>query len=403
MSYVNPLNLLEPQYLMGLLAERQDFGLERPKYIGNKYFLRRNFPEQTVLWETVQRENRLAGVYSAKGKAIPGDDIGFGSAFAKLVWIKAAKYLDPDIVTKIKDPGMVAVYKEGGSAFTIQSIADRVAAKVRKYLTFIDDQLAAQEEYFATQAMQGELNWPPLGANGQPLSASVLAANPEWNKDEQIHITWPFVAKFKQDIKNLAGVPAITGATDRAGSGLWWNEANANPRHDLEVIADMMLELKGVDPENATLIMSRKVLSYMAELANIQRWVVGVNYEAVNAGMAADIFKLKEKIQTMFGYDIQLYDAKWTYLDGKDADGKDIVRSVRFLPEWRMLVVPKGEEFGVMAQAPHENQANDWVYGPSVWVYTDPRPPREREMGIDNICFPLLQQPEGVGVFKVMG
>ena len=73
-----------------------------------------------------------------------------------------------------------------------------------------------------------------------------------------------------------------------------------------------MLELKGVDPENATLIMSRKVLSYMAELANIQRWVVGVNYEAVNAGMAADIFKLKEKIQTMFGYDMQLYDAKWT-------------------------------------------------------------------------------------------
>lgn len=73
MSYVNPLNLLEPQYLMGLLAERQDFGLERPKYIGNKYFLRRNFPEQTVLWETIQRENRLAGVYSSKGKAVPGD------------------------------------------------------------------------------------------------------------------------------------------------------------------------------------------------------------------------------------------------------------------------------------------------------------------------------------------
>lgn len=395
----NPLNLLEPQYLMGLIAERQDFGLERPKYIGQKYFPRRNFPEQHVLWETIQRENRLAGIYSSKGKAVPGDDIGFGNAFAKLVWIKAAKYLDPDIVTKIKSPGMVAVYKEGGSAFVIQGIADRVAAKVREYMNFIDDQIAAQEEYFALQAMQGELNWPPLGNDGQPLGIVM----PEWNADEKLHITWPFVDEFTQDIKTLTGVPAIPGGTNRAGTGYWWNETDANPRKDLEVIADMMLELKGVDAENADLIMSRKVLSYMAELANIQRWITGVNYESVNAGMAADIFKVKEKIKTMFGYEINLYDAKWTYLDGVDSTGKEVVRSVRFLPSWRMLVVPRGEQFGVMAQAPHENQSGDWVYGPSIWVYTDPRPPREREMGMDNICFPLLQQPEGVGVFKVMG
>lgn len=400
---VDVLSLLEPRYLMGLIADRQDFGLERQKYIGGQYFPRKNFPEQTVLWETIQRENRLAGVYSSKGKAVPGDDIGWGQAFAKLMWIKAAKYLDPDIVSKIRAPGMVAVYKAGESAFPIVGMADRVAAKMREYLEFIDDQLAAQEEYFALSAMQGELIWPPVGADGQPLSDAIMALNPEWNKDEKLHITWPFVTEFKQDIKNLTGVAAIPGGTARAGAGYWWNEANADPRHDLEVIADMMLELKSVDAENADLVMSRKVLSYMAEIANIQRWLVGVNYEAVNAGMLADISKVKEKIKTQFGYEIKLYDAKWTYIEGKDATGKEIVKSVRFLPSWKMLVVPRGEKFGVMAQAPHENQTNDWVYGPSVWVYTDPRPPREREMGIENVCFPLMQQPEGVGVFKVMG
>lgn len=396
---VDVLNLLEPRYLMGLIADRQDFGLERQKYIGKSYFPRKNFPEQTVLWETIQRENRLAGIFSSKGKAIPGDDLGFGQAFAKLVWIKAAKYLDPDIVSKIKAPGMVAVYKAGESAFPIMGMADRVAAKVKEYLEFIDDQLAAQEEYFALQAMQGELNWPPLGEDGKPLGVVM----PEWNADEKLNIKWPFVEKFQQDISTLKGVPALAGQTDRAGTGYYWNNASANPRHDLEVIADMMLELKSVDAENADLIMSRKVLSYMAELANIQRWIVGVNYESVNAGMAADIAKVKEKIKTMFGYEIKLYDAKWTYLNGVDSTGKEIVKSVRFLPPWRMLVVPRGETFGVMAQAPHEDQNNNWVYGPNVWVYTDPRPPREREMGIENICFPLMQQPEGVGVFQVMG
>lgn len=403
MANIEVMNLLEPRYLMGLIADRQDFGLERQKYIGGQYFPVKNFPEQTVLWETIQKENRLAGIYSSKAKAVPGDDLGWGQAFAKLVWIKAAKYLDPDIVSKIKAPGMVAVYKAGESAFPIQGMAERVAAKIREYLEFIDDQMAAQKEYFALSAMQGELIWPPVGADGQPLSDTIKALNPEWNTDEKLYLRWPFVEKFRQDIKTLAGVPALEGQTDRAGTGLWWNEANANPRHDLEVIADMMLELKSVDAENADLIMSRKVLSYMAELANIQRWVVGVNYEAVQAGMAADIAALKTKIKTMFGYEIKLYDAKWTYLAGKDADGKDIVKSVRFLPPWKMLVVPRGEKFGVMAQAPHEDQQNNWVYGDSVWVYTDPRPPREREMGAENVCFPLMQQPEGVGVFKVMG
>lgn len=397
---VNPLYLLEPMYLMGVIKERQDFGLERPKYIGRQYFKEQNVPEQTVLWESIRDTNRLGGVYSAKGKPVPGDELSFSSHFARLVWIKAAKVLDPQIVQAVRDPGMIALYKSGGPIpFAVESVADRVATKMKANAAYIDDQIQATKEYFCLQAMQGELVWPPLDASGNVIASPM----PEWNSEEKIYIKWSFTPEFKQSVANLVGVPAVPGAAARQGTNILWNKANADPRHDLEVIADLMLELKNVDAENAEIVMSRKVLSYMAELANIQRWITGVNYESVNAGMAADIVKVKEKIKTMFGYEIRLYDAKWTYTDGVDAQGKEVERSVRFLPAHKMLVVPKGENFGTLAQARHENQDGDWVFGDSVWVYTEPRAPRTREVEMDNVVFPLLQQPEGVGVFTVLG
>src|SRR3989337_565199 len=139
MAFESGMHMLDPQYLMGVLAERQDFGLERPKYIGSRFFPMQNVPEQTVLWETIRIENRLAGVYSSRGKAMPGDDIGFKTKFANLVWIKAAKTLDTDLVQKIRDPGMINIYKAGGPLpFAVQGIADRVTAKMNRYLAYID-------------------------------------------------------------------------------------------------------------------------------------------------------------------------------------------------------------------------------------------------------------------------
>lgn len=397
---INPMYLLEPMYLMGVIKERQDFGLERPKYIGKSYFPEQDVAEQTVVWESIRSTNRLAGVYSAKGKPVPGDELGFSSHFARLVWIKAAKVLDPQIVQAVRDPGMAALYASGGPIpFAVESVAERVAAKMKVNAAYIDDQIQATKEYFMLQAMQGELIWPPLDASGNVIATPM----PEWNAEERIYIKWGFTPEFKQSVDNLVGVPAMPGLANRTGTNKFWNKADADPRHDLEVINDLMLELKNVDADNAELIMSRKVLSYMAELANVQRWIVGVNYESVMAGMAADISKLKERIKTQFGYDIRLYDAKWTYTSGVDASGKEVEKSVRFLPANKMLVVPKGETLGTLAQARHENQDGNWVFGDVVWVYTEPRAPRTREVEMDNVVFPLLQQPEGIGVFTVLG
>jgi hypothetical protein len=170
----------------------------------------------------------------------------------------------------------------------------------------------------------------------------------------------------------------------------------------LEVIADMMLELKGVDAEGATLIMSRKALSHMAFLANIQRWITGTNYEQGPGVLGfADVERIKGTIQTMFGYNIRLYDAKWSYLDGLNPDGSEIIRSVRFLPANKMIVIPPGERIGTMAQAPHETQSGDYVWGKTVYVKRDDVEPYERQMGISNVIWPLLQDPEGIGVFTL--
>ena len=67
-ALTNVMNMMDPQFLMGVLEERQDFGAERSKYIGDRFLPAQDVPEQTVLWETVRRENRLAGVYSSKLK-----------------------------------------------------------------------------------------------------------------------------------------------------------------------------------------------------------------------------------------------------------------------------------------------------------------------------------------------
>jgi len=269
---------------------------------------------------------------------------------------------------------------------------------MREYLTFIDDQLAAQEEYMALQAMQGSYRWPPLGYDGAPVSTPM----PEWNADEKIEIDFPFHDKFVQNIWELDGVPASVGGVNRVGTQKRWTDSDADPRYDLEVIADMMLDEKGVDAEGATLIMSRKVLSYIGFLASVQRWITGVNYEQ-SAGVQdfADLERVKTWIKTAFGYNIKLYDAKWTYLDGTNADGSENIRSVRFLPANKMIVIPPGETVGVMAQAPHETQDGGFVHGKTVYVKRQDVEPYEREMGVSNVCWPLLTDPEGIGVFTL--
>jgi hypothetical protein len=225
---------------------------------------------------------------------------------------------------------------------------------------------------------------------------------PEWNADEKIDIDFPFYSNFVQDIVTLEGVPASPGLANRQGTQKTWLDADADPRYDLEVIADMMLEEKGVDAEGATLLMSRKAMSYIAFLASIQRWVTGTNYEqSGDVKNFADLGKVKTWVETNLGYKIQLYDAKWTYIDGVNADGSENIRSVRFIPANKMIVIPPGEKVGVMAQAPHETQGGKFVHGQTVYVQRQPVEPYEREMGISNVIWPLLTDPEGIGVFTL--
>lgn len=410
MAFESGMHMLDPQYLMGVLVERQDFGLERPKYIGSRFFPVQSVPEQTVLWETIRIENRLAGVYSSRGKAMPGDDIGFKTKFANLVWIKAAKTLDTDLVQKIRDPGMINIYKAGGPLpFAVQGIADRVTAKMNRYLAYIDDQMAAQKEYFAIKAMLGHLHWPPLGSDNLPIALPM----PEWNAGQEIDMRWPFTDDFQyhRDRVDANGDPAprtvadLTGVNGDAGAGFLWNHASANPLVDMEVLGAMMEDTKGVNPDNATMIMSRLVVSRLVRNPVMQNWLLGRTFSTVGGWEgAASLPVLKEKIKSSFGFNIETYDAKWTYIDFANplADGSENIKTVRFLPVGRVVVVPQSEKIGVMAQAPHENQTGDFVYGDVVHVHRDEKEPHDREMSISNVCWPLSQLPEGISVIDVL-
>jgi hypothetical protein len=410
-EFTNPLNFLDPMYLMGLIAERQDFGDERPKYIGQRFFPVQNVPEQIVAWESIRRENRLAGIYSSRGKAMPGDDIGFKTHFANLLWIRAAKTIDSDMVQKLRDPGTINIYKAGGPIpYMVEGAMNRVIAKMNKYLAFIDDQIASMKEYFAIKAMMGILQWPPLGADGMPIALPM----PEWNAGQAMTMRWPFTDAFQyhRDRVESDGVtPAprtvadLTGVNGDVGAGFLWSDPSANPLVDMEVLGSLMEDTKGVNPDNATLLMSRLVLSRIVRLPVMQNWLLGRTFSTVGGWeAAASLPILKEKVKDSFGFKIELYDAKWTYIDFANplADGSENIKSVRFLPVGRVIVVPQGEKIGTMAQAPHENQTGDFVSGDVVHVHREEKEPHDREMTISNVCWPLLQQPEGLAVLDVM-
>lgn len=412
MAIPNTTLMLDPQYLMGVLSERQDFGQERPKYIGDRFFPIQNVPEQTVLWETIRMENRLAGIYSSRGKAIPGDDIGFKTKFANLVWIKAAKVLDTDTVQKIRDPGMINIYKSGGPVpFAVEGIQGRVTAKMNRYLAYIDDQIAAIKEYFRIKAMLGYLHWPPLGSDNLPIALPM----PEWNAGQNIDMRWPFTDEFlyhRDRVDPTDGttpaprtVANLTGLNGDVGAGFLWDDPSANPLVDMEVLGALMEDTKGVNPDNATMLMSRLVVSRLVRNPVMQNWLLGRTFSSVGGfEAAAGLPVLKEKIKGAFGFTIETYDAKWTYIDFANplSDGSENIRSVRFLPVGRVVVVPQGEKIGAMAQAPHENQQGDFVYGDVLHVHRDEKEPHDREMSMSNVTWPLLQQPEGIAVLDVL-
>ncbi len=393
---VYPNDMLSPTFLMGAIQNRPDRNAIKQGYIGASLFPKKDVPERRLMWDSLVSENNLAGFYSSKGVALPGSDLMFATHFADLIDLKASRYLDADLVAKIRDAGMPAVVKNAGDSFTIRGIQERVNSHLRDNLAWCDDAVDAQLEYMAMSAIRGSLVWPPKDANGVAISDPM----PHWNSDMELTVNFPLRSTFQQDASTL------TGYKSRTGGGYAWTSDSADPIKDLEVIAEYMVEETGIDPYGAKIIMSRSTLSRIAFLPNILRWITGFTpvggtggSSAVNAAPAlgyADVNTVKNFVQTKLGYEVVLYDAQWTYRELNKTTGVETVKRVKFLPEGKVVILPKNFNVGYMAYAPHETQAGNWITGKAPWVWTSEKPPIQREMGVNAVAFPIVTYPDEI-------
>lgn len=388
---VYPNDMLTPKFLMGAIQERPERNAIRQGYIGNTLFPARDVPERRLMWDSMASENNLAGFYAPMGQAIPGSDVMFATHFADLIDIKASRYLDSDIVGKVRDPGMPAIIKAAGDSFVVKGIQERVNSHVRDNLAWCDDAVDAQMEYMALQAIQGSLVWPPKDADGN----AITDAMPHWNAKQTVGVNFPLEPTFIQNASTL------TGYKSRTGGAYAWTNANADPIKDLELINEYMTETTGVSSYNAKIIMSRSTLSRIAFLPNVLRWLTGMTTSVLNAESTpeyADVQAVKNFIQTRLGYQIMLYDAQWTYRSLNKTTGVETIRRVKFLKEGKAIIIPNQAQLGFMAMAPHETQDQSWVTGKAAWVWASDKPPITREMGVNVVAFPVIQYPKEIFV-----
>jgi hypothetical protein len=307
----------------------------------------------------------------------------FSTHFADLVDVKASRMLDPDVIAKVRDPGMSAVVKSAGESHLVKDITARIEQHVRNRIAWCDDAVDALLEYMRLSALTGQLAWPPRDAAGNIIADPM----PHWNADQSMVITFPLKAEFKQDASTLVGY------NGRAGGAKAWSDPTSNPVLDLEVIAQLMVEEKGIDPSNARIIMSRSTLSNIAFNTTFLNYILGKNYEQVGARGFIDVGEVKSLLKTKLGYDIETYDAQWTYRV-RQPGTRPLIKRVKFLKEGTVLIIPKSAQIGYLGVARQETQSGDFQFGKVPWVWRDPRPPYEREMGVGIVAFPVLTRPE---------
>src|SRR4030067_2550369 len=115
-----------PHFLTGAIEKRPTRESIKQRYLWPEFLPLKEVPERRLTWDAVAAENNLAGFYGTKGEPVPGDDLIFKSHFANLIDVMATRHLDHDILNSVRAPGMLAVYKTGGSAAPIQGLRARL-------------------------------------------------------------------------------------------------------------------------------------------------------------------------------------------------------------------------------------------------------------------------------------
>lgn len=375
-----PNHMLNSAYLIGAVNNRPSKEAIRQQYVGLKLLPWQEVPERNMVWDVMESENNLAGVYAPKDRATPGDDLSFGSVFANLVDVKASRMLDPWAVQSLRDPGMPSVYKAGGSAYAVQGIQQRLKDHFNKRLAWCNEVVDSQVEYFAMHALQGQVVWPPVDNDGNDITYPM----PHWG-DSALSINFPLPANQNQ------AVTTLTGHASRTGGGYAWSDAtNADPLKDLRVIDEYMLKTLGITLKGGRILMSTVTLNKMIECTKILDWIAGSNKEQQGARTFVAEEDLKTFVKTKTGWTIETYDANWTFRTRSPGSNPTITR-VDFLKEGKILILPAGEAVGNMATTlvkAEPGPSGKWVYGKFGWSKDEDEPPYGIKIGVEATAWP---------------
>lgn len=376
-----PNDMLTSSYLIGAVNDRPSQEAIRQSYRGLDLLPWEEVPSRQVIWDVMYSENNLAGFYGPRGEAIPGDEVTFSTEIATLADIKASRMLEKWSLSILRDAGMPAVYKAGGSSNTVQGLSARVADHINKRLNWCNEAVDAQLEYMAMQALQGTMTWPPVDNDGNAIANPM----PHWNANYVISIPFNLPAAQNQAVTTLSGYNSRTGA------GLAWTNASATPFNDLDIANQYMVKTFGTQLRGGRVIMSSVVLNYLTRNTEIVQWIAGTNREQPGARGFASVEEIEQAIKTRFGWTLEMYDSQWTYRTHNPGTRPTIQR-IDFLTEGKVLILPPGGPVGRIMTAQQESEPNgQWVYGKMGWSYTAPKPPYDVELGVNLVAWPRFE------------
>lgn len=390
-------NELTTRFLDGVLQERPTKEWLAKQYIGLGLMPFKSVSDYELSWDVIRSANRIAGIYAMDGTPIPGDDPSFYQRMANVINIMAARRLDEQTVMTFREPGELALKSR-----IIQGKREKAMRLLRKKIRNADDEVDTTIEYLITQTLQGSITWPPVDDAG----AAITPAPAYWGNTAGFTLDLGFRSEFVQDIDSLSGFNA------RAGGGQNWQHPDADPLLDFFVIQELMTEVGNFNAYGSVAYMSNSALSWMATRPNVIRWYLG--WPAGASGSTApanptgvkfvDYQKLQNHIQTALGFEIRLYDSKWTYETNVDSTSGVTENSVRFLPINKMFIVPPGAlnaDDAYFATAPISGPNDAYKTGKQTWSDKQTKPPWSWEIGVQLKGFPILKSSQELAVFTL--
>jgi len=387
MAYPNPYSRV---WLDAVIEENPTRQALKQGYIGNEFFPMKRVWEYNVVWDIMLSGNRLAGVYSHDGVPIPGQGYDYKSMMSDVSHVMASRTVNPNTVLQLRQMGELSVHNT-----LVRSHRQRLLEEIATKMGECQDRCESVLEYLAMQALQGTINWPPTDDDGVAITSAPAA----WG-----NVTFALDLGFRAAFKTAA--TTLTGWNSEAGGQVIWSTtATSTPRHDLDLINTHYQETTGISMDGATILMSRTMLRYLGKNAELLKFV----YDSTNGGYAPNFLDpkmVRNIFETELGYNIRIYDAKWTYQSNiGNTSGPVTENQVRMLPRGKVIIIPPGvlgAGNASMAVAPDIGAPNGENLGLYTWSDGIDKPPWTREVGCGIHAFPMIKSATELYVFDAL-